>query len=245
MSRQTTPSEMPIVLTGTVVPNGVTVDDATVEKRLEDYTKAVAYYQRFATVFFLENSKYPLEQRPEFRETDRLRVRRFQPSLHSELGKGYQEFEMLDAWVSSESSMPEKWLKITGRYCILNILTILDECRRNARADLIIDQIPRAGWARAYYFCVRTGFYGARLRELYAQCDDRTDTCIEKVLFNELKTVKKGQVRFFANQPLIQAVVGSSGLPFPTGRSQRISKQVLRGLNRLVDSKYLWYPKSR
>ena len=40
-----------IVLTGTV-------DNAMIEKRVEDYAKAVEFYQRFATVFFLENSKY-------------------------------------------------------------------------------------------------------------------------------------------------------------------------------------------
>ncbi len=235
------PAAIPIVLTGTVIPNGVTVDAATIEKRVADYVAAVEIYQRFATVFFLENSKYPLEQHPEFRGTDRLLVRRFPPSPVPERGKGYQEFEMLDSWLASETRPPEKWLKITGRYRFRNISAILNECQRDTNAGLLIDQIPRAGWARAFYFCARTEFYRAKLRGLYAQCDDRTDTCIEKVLFQELKNVKAGEVRSFATQPLIEAIVGSSGLPFPTGRSQWYGKQILRRLNRMIDKKYLWY----
>lgn len=239
------PPAIHIVLTGTVIPNGVAVDNAIVEKRVDDYARALQFYQCFGSVFFLENSKYALEQRPEFRETDRLSVCRFQPPSNPERGKGYQEFEMLDSWVSSEHRMPEKWLKITGRYRILNISAILNECRRDTGAGLLIDQIPRAGWARTYFFCARTEFYRARMRGLYAQCDDRTDTCIEKVLFRELKTAKAGEVRCFATQPRIQAVVGSSGLPFPTGRGQWLCKQTLRHLNRLIDKKYLWYSRAR
>jgi hypothetical protein len=94
--------EIPIVLTATVIPNGVTAAANNPEKRLEEYLAALNFYLSFAPVFFLENSAYPLETHPEFRQTDRLQVRRFKPSADPGRGKGYQEFEMLDAWMSSE-----------------------------------------------------------------------------------------------------------------------------------------------
>jgi hypothetical protein len=109
------PAEIPIVLTGTVIPNVPDARTINVEARVRDYIAALEFYLRFAQVIFLENSSYPLERHPEFRERDRLRVYRFQPSMKPGRGKGYQEFEMLDSWILSEAEPPKHWLKITGR----------------------------------------------------------------------------------------------------------------------------------
>ena len=54
--------QIPIVLTATVIPNGVTAAASDPEKRLREYMAAVAFYLDFASVFFLENSAYPLEK---------------------------------------------------------------------------------------------------------------------------------------------------------------------------------------
>lgn len=233
--------EIPIVLTATVIPNGVTAAASDPENRLREYMAALAFYLDFAPVFFLENSAFPLEKYPEFRETERLRVRRFQPSANPEMGKGYQEFEMLDAWMSSETHPPEQWLKISGRYQILNVSAILEACRRAADVPLIIDQVRRSAMARTYFFCARTEFYRSEIKGLYRQCDDRTGEWIERVLYRKLKSVNN--VRTFLTQPRISATAGGTGASFPTGRGQWICKQVLRRLNQLVDRRYLWYSK--
>jgi hypothetical protein len=245
MATMTPPSEhrleIPIVLTATVIPNGITAASIHPETRLAEYVAALKFYLSFAPVVFLENSRYPLEQYPEFRQNPRLRLCRFDPSANPERGKGYQEFEMIDAWLASTVPLPARWLKITGRYQLKNIGTILDECRRNPRAGLIIDQVPRAGMARTYSFCVDTDFYRERIGGLYRQCDDRTGNWIERILFRELKKASADEVRLFATQPRIAAIAGSSGAAFPTGRSQWLVKQTLRSVNRLVDRRYLWY----
>jgi hypothetical protein len=233
--------QIPIVLTATVIPNGITAAINDPESRLREYLAALAFYREFAPVFFLENSAYPLEKHPEFRQTERFQVRRFQPSANPERGKGYQEFEMLDAWMSSEAQPPERWLKISGRYQILNISNILAECRRAAGVPLIVDQARRSSMARTYYFCAGTEYYRNEMKGLYRQCDDRTGEWIERILFRKLKTAR--DVRYFVTQPRIQATAGGSGGSFPTGKGQWLFKQILRHLNRLVDNRYLWHAK--
>lgn len=235
--------EIPIVLTGTVIPNGVMAASSDPEARVAEYAKAVQFYVQHAPVIFLENSDYPLERHAVFRESARLQVKRFPPSSDPERGKGYQEFEMLDAWLASEARPPARWVKITGRYQILNIHSLLAEWSRDLKSRLIIDQLPRSSVARTYLFCVDTNFYREHLRGLYRQCDDRTKAWIERILFRKLKGRPAAEVHLFVTQPRINAMAGSSGTAFPTGRGQWWCKQVLRRLNRFIDRQYLWYPR--
>jgi hypothetical protein len=233
-------TEIPIVLTGTVIPNGVAAA-FTPQVRLAEYVKALKFYVQFAPIIFLENSGYPLEQHPEFCDNPRLQVKQFPPSATPKRGKGYQEFEMLDAWLAAEPHPPVRWLKISGRYQICNIDRILKECRTDQRNGLLIDQLKNRTFARTYLFCVDTDFYRERLRGLYRQCDDQTGNWIERVLFLEMKEVSVARIRSFKTQPYLAATGGASGRAFPSGRGQWLCKQILRSLNRLLDRKYLRY----
>ncbi len=236
-------ADIPIVLTATVVPNGVVAASNNPEIRLAEYIAAVRFYLPFAPVIFLENSQYPLEQHPEFRETARLRVRRFPPSANPERGKGYQEFEMLDAWLAEEPQPPARWLKITGRYQVRNIGAFLRECGRECRDGMLIDQVLRAGMARTYLFGATTSFYRERLAGIYRECDDRSGAWIERILFEKLREMRPAKVRSFKTQPRLIAVPGNARLPFPRGWAQWRCKQALRSINRLFDQQHLWYSK--
>jgi hypothetical protein len=239
------PDELPIVLTATVIPNvpGAVASDSQI--RLEEYLRVAQFCQQFAPVFFLENSSYPLERHPEFAESSRLHLRRFPPSASPERGKGFQEFEMLDAWLASEPQPPARWLKLTGRYQLLNLAAMLAECRRDKKSALLIDQVGPRRWARTYLFCVRTGFYQARMRDLCRQCDDRTGDHIESVLYRELEKLPAGQVRTFKTQPHLSARAGFTGIKFPAGNFQWLVKQCLRRINRLADERRLHYSRNR
>jgi len=236
-----TDAEVPIVLTATVIPQTTGTALMEPETRLAEYAKAVQFYVRQAPVIFLENSSYSLEGHAAFREAARLQVKRFPPSASPERGKGYQEFEMLDNWLAAEARPPVRWLKITGRYQILNIQSLLHECRQDLNSGLIVDRMPRAGMARTYVFCTSTEFYRTRLRGLYRQCDDRCGAWIERMLFRQLQGRPAAEVHLFKTQPRIHALAGTSGAAFPVGRCQWWCKQNLRRLNRLVDRQYLWY----
>ena len=233
--------ELPVVLTGTIIPNVTGAASVNPETRLAEYRRVLQFCQQFAPVYFLENSGYPLERHPEFAGSPRLRVRRFAPSASPERGKGFQEFEMLDAWLAAEPQPPARWLKISGRYQLLNLAAILAECRREKKHSLLIDQVHRQQMARTYLFCTRTDFYQAHLKGLYRQCDDRTGDWIERVLFRELQKFPAGQVRLFQTQPRLRAQAGTSGTTFPTGKFQWFVKQCLRRVNRLVDERRLRY----
>ena len=235
------PEELPIVLTATVIPNVTGAAAADPQTRLAEYLRVAQFCQQFAPVFFLENSRYPLERHPEFAASPRLRVRRFAPSASPERGKGFQEFEMLDAWLASEPQPPARWFKITGRYHLLNLAAMLAECRREKESPLLIDQLCRRRLARTSLFCVSTDFYLARLRNLYRQCDDRSGVFIETVLFRELEKPTACQVRLFETQPHLRAQAGSSGVAYPSGNFQWSVKQCLRRINRLVDQRRLHY----
>lgn len=234
-------AEIPVVLTATITPQVTGSVSLNPETRLAEYRRFLQFCQQFAPVVFLENSGYPLERHPEFAGSPRLRVHRFAPSASPERGKGFQEFEMLDAWLAAEPQPPARWLKITGRYHLLNLPAILAECRREKNHLLLIDQIRWRQMARTYLFCARTEFYGARLKGLYRQCDDRTGDWIERVLFRELEKLPAGQVRMFKTQPHLRAQSGSTGTVFPAGKFQWFIKQCLRRANCLVDERHLRY----
>jgi hypothetical protein len=233
--------EIPIVLTATIIPNQLVAAAANPETRLAEYLHTLKFYLQFAPVIFLENSGYPLERHPEFAETARLRVKKIPLSKNPERGKGYQEFEMLDAWLAAEPQPPARWLKISGRYQMENIEEILRECSGESRNELIIDQTPRSGAARTYLFCVTTAFYQKQIAGEYLQCDDRNGNWIERVLFRKFKTMPSEKISSFKTQPLVLATSGGDGRAFPKGRLQWRLKQTLRSLNRLADKKYLWY----
>jgi hypothetical protein len=92
---------------------------------------------------------------------------------------------------------------------------------------------------------VSTAFYQARLQGCYRECDDRAGEphYIERVLFRRLASLPAADVHLFKTQPRLQAVAGTTGATYPTGRLQWTVKQFLRRLNRLVDRRRLFYSK--
>jgi hypothetical protein len=234
---------IPIVLTGTIIPNGVVTPISNAEARRAEYLRSIRFYLKFAPVYFLENSCYPLQEDPDFRETERFHVRQFEPSKTPERGKGYQEFEMLDTWIESEASLPDRWLKSTGRYQFLNMADFLSECHSRRETSLLIDQIPRSKLARTHIFSPTTAFYKQWLIGLYKKCDDRNGDWVERMMFRTLCNVPRNEVKAFAHQARLLAISGSTGDAFPSSRGQWLVKQTLRSLNRLIDQRYLWFPK--
>jgi hypothetical protein len=233
--------ELPMVLTATIVPNLTGGVAENPKRRLEEYRQVTTFCLQHGPVIFLENSGYPLEQHPEWQATDRFSIHRFERSKFPERGKGYQEFEMLDAWIRSEKSPPARWLKISGRYQVINLDAILNECRQEEKNSLIIDQLGRSRQARTYLFCTSTEFYQERILGCYRKCDDRSGDWIERVLYRELEKETRKPLRIFKTQPRLHAVAGSSGNAFSNGKMTWLAKQTLRRLNRLVDERHLWY----
>jgi hypothetical protein len=234
---------LPIVLTGTVTPNAqFTVHNDPIARRRE-YLAAVRFYSNYAPVYFLENSEYPFEDDPEFLAFPSLQIRRFPRSLHYERGKGFQEFEMIDEWLRTESPRPARWLKVTGRYIFRNISSILRSCERSIHDPLVIDIVPRSRIARTHIFCIDSEFYMQRIFGRFRHCDDRKGRWIERVLYDELGHVSPLPSVTFGVEPALEARSGSTGAPIHVSDRAFGLKSLLRRANRVIDCRRLWYAK--
>jgi hypothetical protein len=235
--------EMAIVLSGTIVPNAPFTPYAEPAVRRKEYLDAINFYGRFAPVYFLENSSYCLAEDAAFTERPMLAVRKFPPSKYRERGKGYQEFEMLDAWVASDPAIPSRWMKITGRYLYRNFPALLRDALENGSARMIIDRHKRSRFARSSLFYVETEFYREHLMGIYRACDDRTGVWIEHVLYQRLAGRRNDEVRAFAVEPRLTAIGGSSGVTLESRPHKYWIKSLLRRVNHFADRQFIWYVK--
>lgn len=235
-------SEIPIVLTATIMPNEVKDAVCDPEVRKAEYFRALEYYSNFSRqIYFLENSSYPLEGDSAPKALPNVRVCKFPMSSNPTRGKGYQEFEMLDHWASNVAAAPPKWLKISGRYLVSNIGDLLQECTSETDASLIIDQSARGQTARTHIFFTTNQYYQRVLTGLYARCDDRKGEWIEKVVFRTLKSTTRKEFRFFRTRPDLVARSGTTGEMYPSNPMSNTVKKALRAGNRVFDDRYLWF----
>jgi len=122
---------------------------------------------------------------------------------------------MLDRWLAAEPHPPRRWLKITGRYLVLNIKTVYREAALETQQALIIDQSRRRRMAFTQLFRVSTEFYQSALRDLYKESDDSAQW-IEQVLFRHLESLSSSICRAFRTEPRFLARYGTTGHPFPS-----------------------------
>jgi hypothetical protein len=233
-------SETAIVLTGALIPSAPFTTHADPQTRRREYLEAIRFYRRFAPVYFLENSAYRLGDDAEFAGQRGLRLRQMPVSSAPERGKGYQEFEMIEAWLAREQP-PPRWIKITGRYLYRNFAALFDECRRERRARMIVDLCARSQFARSHLFWVETDFYRAHLVGVYRECDDEAGEWIEPVLYRRLIKLPRDDVRVFSSEPRLTGISGSTGGSLETNPLKHAVKRVLRKINYALDRRQLWY----
>ncbi|MFQ5334672.1 MAG: hypothetical protein ACE5DN_01225 [Flavobacteriales bacterium] len=200
-----------IIVTGTIVPNSNYVAVADPATRLEEYAVALRFYADNCRdhICFIENSTYDIEADRAFSGllADRgIQLIKFPPSKESDKGKGYQEFEMLDAAVKQLSSSFESFVKITGRQRIMNIAKV---CR--LRCDnIIIDRYRDLRVALTNLFVVRMEFYSHHFKGAYREMDDSKGVYAEHVIYKKLRLLA-GRVSLFPYSPIVRGVSGSYG----------------------------------
>ena len=233
-------TEIPIVLTGTIIPNtDVRLQHINPEQRRKEYLDCINYYRNFAPVYFLENSSYPVEEDPAFTSIPNVTIRKFPLSFFPEKGRGFQEFEMIDAWVKSEPHIPRRWLKVTGRYLYQNIQDILDECDQNRSKNLIINQYLSSNRAVVALFFTDTEYYLKNFVGMYSMCDDSKDLIIERVLNFKLRFLSKADFKRFKAYPKAKGIYGGSATEMSNYWIDKINASVL-GVNYIFDKHYIW-----
>ncbi len=233
--------EIAIVLTGTIIPNAAFTVCSDPGRRRREYLDAIHYYQQFAPVYFLENSSYCLVSDASFIKIPNLMIKKLPPSASPEKGKGYQEFEMIDAWLEGEKDPPWRWIKITGRYIYLNFRTLFEDCLSDTSYRLIIDRHKHSKMALSSLFCVDTEYYLGNLAGLYHDCDDRSGKWIERVIYDKLTSLPKKDYRIFSVEPRLTGISGSNGSKLESSQVKYFVKSLLRRLNYALDRNHIWY----
>ena len=175
-------NKLAIILTGTVSPS-VKGGSFTPAERFDMYTSTLDFYARTIgksnPIFFFENSNADLsEWNQRYKDSLDLSVIQFRPDtdqyngFDNSKGKGYNEYLMIKKGLSKAyNTLPisnlTHFLKITGRYPMLNIKKILAEGERRLKAGNLV-------------------FIG-----------DIKDTCVYKLIGKDTLSSHWGDSRFF------------------------------------------------
>lgn len=234
------PTDMAILLTGTITPNVKPLVCKETEKRKQEYLRALNFYKNFATVYFLENSSYPVLSDPDFTSIENVHIKKFPVPEDSSQGKGYSEFEMIDKWILGEDDIPSRFVKVTGRYLIINFEKIFGECLKEKSDCIIIDQFKRMSAAFTCLFYIGTEYYKRHITNLYLMCnDDSKENYVEYVLYRRLLGSCVDS-KYFATKPRYDGVSASSGGSIRESNLEYLIKSMMRKTNYFFSKRYIY-----
>lgn len=195
-----------LLLTSTVRPQVATGKFSESERR-EMYHSTLQYYADTIgcdyPVVLVENSDADLTVwKEEFKESLRLEILQFVPlelqnsqsnredyGFDNRKGKGYNEYLMIKLALERSESLKEctHFLKITGRYPMLNIREMLGEMQKRGKQKAMMCDIKEfrlyeklrgtsygSRWGDSRFFLVAVDFYKQHLMNCYKEMDDRT-----------------------------------------------------------------------
>ena len=232
------PPGFSIVLTGTIIPNSSFVARGEVEKRRQDYLNAIKHYTRYGPVIFLENSSHDLLHDGAFSGIPNLELRKFPASANPHRGKGYQEFEMMDAWIASNQNLPDRFIKITGRYLVCNFNDICRDCQQLQHAPFVMDLYRSRKFAATNLFGASAESYRKYFLGKYRECDDDTGLWIERVLFKHIRN-ESIETHLFPHEPYIAGISGSSGKNLAPNPVSYVFKKIRRRICHLLNRREL------
>lgn len=203
-----------LLITGTIIPNSNFVTHANINQRRQEYINGLLFYsQQFPEddLFFLENSSYDFNSDTEFEKLFKgknIQLLKFPTSDKYSLGKGYQEFEMLDKSIEKLASRYQCFIKITGRYKVLNLKEITNTKCESMIADS--HKTPKVTQTNVFY--IDTEFYKTYIKGLYLHVNDAEGIYIEHLVYETL--ISKNMLcktSLFSKNPIITGFSGSYG----------------------------------
>lgn len=182
------------------------------QHRLAEYEQVLNFYVETLPhdIVFAENSGFGPAQSEVIQQhiqSGRVRFVAAPPSTHPEKGKGYQEFEMLDYVVQQLSPECKDFVKITGRYKVLNAAGLI----ANNPTGIRIDRHRKMKVAITGFFHCSTDFYRKQITGIFREADDEQGVFIEHVLYQKLAALPPNQVHLFPQNPDYRGVSGSHG----------------------------------
>lgn len=249
----------PLVMTAAVDPRGMTgLSVNAVDERAAQYLEVLRYYLNKGVadrIVFVENSGYDL--------TAFRKVAVEHPAVPVEfiscqfndyprhLGKSYGEMQILDYVVDHSDFVREagEFIKVTGRFPILNIDKLLSEADRRRPWALFCDckdhpvyDWLRLGWnghaADTRFFIVNTDFYRQNFYGRYVELDDSAGKLIESLFFQVSKERSQFEpiIRRFRTEPEYSgkaghvqiSIIGTNNYSGLMARSKRSIRRIAR-----------------
>jgi hypothetical protein len=184
-----------ILLTATIKPSAVGGNFSS-EVRAEMYISTLKFYAntigRAYKFVFLENSDYDLSVLKKSID-NKLDIEwlQFSPSVHDDfdpkMGKGYNEYLMIKKAILHSQVLTESthFLKLNGRYSLLNIKTILKEIQYRCNNSILfmsdikdtrlweILSINRTShWGDSRFWVAQIAYYKQDMIECYQEMND-------------------------------------------------------------------------
>lgn len=217
--------DVAIILTATITPRAIYTDFLDADARRFQYLTSLKYYSRFSQVYFIENSGYNLMEDDAFSSIPNVTYIQHRPSSEFFRGKGYQEFEMLDHLFSRHGDEFSGFLKITGRYLVENIASLLADCKNAAPYGAIFERSRfHSKVALTDTFFVAGDYYLKNISRAYLSADDSKIIYIEHVVRKIIN--EKGGSRVFKMYPIIAGIRGTTGEVIPNKMANRIARGV-------------------
>lgn len=225
--------KLAILLTATVKVQ-VVGGNFNIKERAEMYTSALRYYAKKLgkkyPIIFLENSDYDLSiLKKEFNDKLDIEWVQLRPEeklpFNPQKGKSFNEYLMIKEGVLRSKKLKEctHFLKITGRYAMVNIQAIAREIEKRADDKVFMGDIKDTKlyemigsknyghWGDSRFWVFQVKYYKNQMLDCYLEMDDCTkDKWAEHYLLNMARKYKKDK-RFifrFRNQVLFNGITG-------------------------------------
>ena len=225
--------KLAILLTATIKVQ-VVGGNFTMNERANMYTSTLRFY---ATTFgkkypiiFLENSDYDLsELKKEFNDKLDIEWIQLRPSenlpFNPNKGKSYNEYLMIKEGIIRSQKLKQctHFLKITGRYAMVNIITIIKEIEKRAKNKVFMGDIKDTNlykligsktyghWGDSRFWVAQIEYYKDYLLNCYLEMNDCEDgKWAEHYLLRMARKNKKDN-RFifrFQHQVLFNGITG-------------------------------------
>lgn len=195
-----------LLLTSTVRPQ-VTGSNFSVEERMEMYHSTLQYYAkeigRKYPIVLVENSDVDLSPwKHEFKDSLQLEILQFTPpqlqhnqeettledyGFDNSKGKGYNEYLMIKLALERSEILRTctHFLKLTGRYPMLNIQEMMGEMERRGKDKLMMFDVKEfklyeklrgtsygSRWGDSRFFLMSVDFYRKYLMNCYQEMDE-------------------------------------------------------------------------
>jgi hypothetical protein len=271
--------KLALLLTATVEV-AVKGGNFTTKERMEMYTSTLRYYAktlgRSVPIYVVENSNADLTPwTEEFEDSLDLTVFQFRPDnpalyegFDPSRGKGYNEYLMIKKGLVLMANTPPHqsvthFLKITGRYPMLNVRQIINEVsRRGLHRDIVymgdikdtklyeligMDTLS-SHWGDSRFFMARRDFYAREMIDCYQEMNDYAEGMWAEHYFLNLSRRYRHDSRFiFRFRTQVQfggiggtcsssQIGGSSGYDSRRNRVKAGVRQVMRIL-----FPYIWF----